>query len=163
MKKNVKILFTLSVVLNVLLLGAMGGMCFRHWQENSWRMAKNEMSPQSQEMLRSRFSAMHEEMAPLFAEMRKNRDEMRVLLQQDAFDPVRFDIVTQNYRKLRRQMGEKMSDATKQLAAKLPAQDRQKMANQFVQGFGWKYAGARKGDCPHGGPDKAPPPKDDHY
>ncbi len=168
MKKNVKILFTLSVLLNVVFLGATSGMAFHEWQKSPWHkvrndMAKNEVSPQSQDMLKQRFGKMHQEMEPLFSEMRKNREEMRVLLQKNDFDAVRFDLVTQNYRKLRRQMSERMSDATKQLAAQLPAQDRQKMADQFVRGFGWKYAGGRKGGCDHGGFFGPPPPKDDNY
>ncbi len=169
MKKNVKILFTLSVLLNVAFLGAAGGMAYHEWQKSPWHkvrndMAKNDVSPQSQDMLKQRFGKMHQEMEPLFAEMRKNREEMRVLLQKRDFDAVRFDLVTQNYRKLRRLMGEQMSDVTKQLAAQLPAQDRQKMADQFVQGFGWKYAGGRKGGCDRGGFFGPPrPPKDDNY
>jgi uncharacterized membrane protein len=147
-----------------LLLGAAGGMAYKKWQDNPWHSAKNDMSPETQEMLKQRFGEMHKEMEPLFAEMKKNRNEMRALLQQQEFDAVRFDLVTQNYRKMRREMSEKMSDVTKQIASQMPAQDRQKMADQFVRGFGWKYAGGgRKGDCDYGRGFGPPPPKEERY
>lgn len=154
MSKTVKLLFTLSIIANVLLVGTAGGMAFHEYRENaSWREANREMSTEGREMMRTSFDRMHMEMAPLFNEMRESREALKVLLSEETFNPTQFDLAAQKYRDVRRKMGEKMSDVTKQLAANLPPQDRQTMADHLVRGFDSK---GKKGSwrCDKSGPRK---------
>jgi uncharacterized membrane protein len=154
MSKTTKLLFTLSIVANVLLLGAAGGMAFKDYKANVvWREANNQMSSEGREMMRTSFDRMHSEMTPLFNDMRESREALKQVLAQEKFDPTQFDLAAQNYRNIRRQMAEKMSDVTKQLASNLPPEDRQTMADHLVRGFDSK---GKKGSwrCDKSGPRK---------
>ena len=154
MSKTTKILFTLSIIANVLLLGAAGGMAFKDYKANAaWREANSQMSPEGREMMRTSFDRMHTEMAPMFNDMRDSRQKIRIILSKEQFDAVEFELAAQKYRDIRRQMGERMSEVTKQLAASLPAHDRQTMADHLVRGFDSK---GKKGSwrCDKSGPQK---------
>jgi uncharacterized membrane protein len=143
MKKCTKTLFTLSVVLNFLLLGALAGVGIKEWRHDPWHMAKNEMSPESRDMVKESFQKMHADMKPLFADMRRSREQMREILRQEQFNAARFDEVSAHLRTLRQQMGDRMSAVTKDMVAVMPPQDRQQMADHFV--MGWKHGGKRGG------------------
>jgi uncharacterized membrane protein len=161
--KKLKTLFTLSVALNVLLLGAAAGFAIKEWREEPWHMAKANMSPQSREMLSQRYQQMHRDMAPLLAEMRKSRDSMRAVMMQDPFDTAKFDQAIARLRSLRQQMGDRMSATTKEIVMNMPSEERRKMADNFVRGFGWKHEKGGHWRCTlqSFGPEKEKPGKPD--
>lgn len=147
MSKNLKILFTLSIILNVLLLGAGGGFAFKEMQEKPWRMMKVQMSPEGRERMSAHYEAMRDDMAPLFAEMRKSREQMKEIMASQNFSMNEYDAITKHIRVLRQQIGDKMNAATRQLVVDMPPNDRQKMADHFVRGFGGRHGGPGDWGC----------------
>jgi uncharacterized membrane protein len=139
MTKTVKTLFTLSILLNILLLGIGAGFAIKEWREDPWwEQAKVELSPQSQDLLKKSFDKMHDDMAPLIAETREAREQLKNLMAQESFDSKKFDQITAHIRDVRQKMGDKMTATTKELVSNLSPDERKKMADRFV-GIDWRH------------------------
>ncbi len=150
MSKTIKTLFTLSVLFNVMLLGAGAGYAFKKWHHapGPWQEAKKDLSPQSQELMARNFQKMHEDMRPLFDDMKKSREELRHVMMQSDFNSQQFDAAMQRMRALRQQIGEKMGASAKEIAAQLSPEERKKMADRIIVGFDAKHRFGMAGPWP---------------
>lgn len=147
MSRNAKILFTLSIVMNFVLLGVTGGYAVRAMHKSPWQMASKELSPQSREMVSHMFEKMHAETKPIMEEMNRARQELRNVMMQDEFNQKNFDKCMTHLHDLKMKMGEKFAATTREVVTSLPAEERQKMADKFVAGFDWKSRGGSGWRC----------------
>src|SRR4051794_1550754 len=113
MTKTMKILFTISIVINVLAIGGATGMVIKKLHDNPWMQAKRDLSPEGQKLMADSFDKMRHDMGPLMDEVQKTRAELRKVLSQEQFDAAKFDEVTAHIKDVRQQMGDKFLATTK--------------------------------------------------
>ena len=143
MKKSVKTIFTLSIILNLLLLGTVGGHIYRHTTEpGSWHQIKETLAPETKKVMRETFK--RSEMFSMFREVRKKRSEIEKVLTAEEFDPAAYDIIAQEIQELNIRFSAKRLEHIKEVASKLPQEERKKLAKHAVSKLFGK-SGHRKG------------------
>lgn len=143
MKRSVNIIFTLSVVLNLLLIGVIGGYIYKKQNEpGSWHQVKETLAPETKKIMRDSFK--RKEMIAMFMEARKKRSEIEKVLTAEEFDPVAYDALAQEIQAMNTQFSAKRLEHIKRIATKLPQEERKKLAKHAVSKLFGK-SGHRKG------------------
>ncbi len=145
MTKAVKIIFTVSILLNLLLVGAFAGLALKHRSHQPWHEVKNEMAPETQHLMAKAYQDSRREMGVAIKDMRKGRDDLVKIMSAEEFDPEAYDVAMAKIVKARAEMGAKRMEATKEMAAQLPQSERKKLAQKFKR-FGDRKHGGRRGD-----------------
>ena len=147
MSRTIKILFTLSVVLNFVLLGLAAGYLMRDMHSGPWEEASKELSPESREMVSTMFEKMHVDAKPIMDEMKEARQDLKKVMMTEEFNEKEYDRCINRMRDLRQKMGEKFAATTKDVVVSLPPMERQRMAEKFLSGFDWKNARGSRWNC----------------
>lgn len=162
MTKNLKILFTISILANVLLAGALGGMVMdQRSKDMPWEKMKEGLSKPSQELVTKMFQETWKDMGSTMRQSMDNRNYLADVVRAEEFDARKFDEAVKRVRGTQDLIAKRKQEATKELLAQLPPEDRQKLADQVANSFAWK---GRHGKRPHDQPPrpeadgKAPPP-----
>lgn len=141
MSKKIRLLFTISVLLNVLLLGVSGGLVIKNsYHRPSWDKVKEGLSPETRNLMAREFQKAHRDMKPLGEEARKARKDVMNALSRKEFSESEFDTAMERLQKAQKNIMEKKIEATKALAAELPVGERKKLAEHFSLTFGGKHS-----------------------
>lgn len=133
--KAVKVIFTVSIILNVLLLGGAGGLAYKHWNDKPYHAMHEEMSPESRNIVaRTMQNAFRDSRADM-KEARAIKKDIRALMVAPEFDAEAFDAKAEKLHGIMSAMGHKRIDITKELAAQLSQDDRRVLAEKFSKGF----------------------------
>ena len=92
MSQKLKLFFTISVLLNLLLIGTLAGFLFRcnyHGGPSPAEMTK--LSPEGKALMTESFQKSHDEMGDVFDQARAARADVITILQADTFDKKAFD------------------------------------------------------------------------
>lgn len=135
MRKRVKIVFTASILLNVLFIGAVGGVIFNRWMDRPWHSIKSELSPQSQHIIARTMQGAFKEARPKMREARQSKRELMRILRAEEFNAEAFETVAREMAELNAEMMENRIAITKDLAAQLPAKERAALARRLTEGF----------------------------
>ena len=136
MSKNIKILLSVSLLLNVLVIGAGAGMVYKKWSEHSWASARQDLEPETRNLVGRTFQSAFRDIRPLGNKARRARADMVKILSAKEFDAEKFDLVAQRLSKLSRQIRDKKIEATKAIALQLSAEERRKMAKRMTDMIG---------------------------
>ena len=131
MSKAVKLLFLVSLVLNVLLLGVLLGhlprdVVFRR-QQRLEQTLKNLPEP-TQARLREKFNQMRAAADPLREQIRAAREQALRILGADPFDAAAYDRQVSQFDDLQLQLFKKMAQVVKEIAQGLSPEDRRLFA-----------------------------------
>lgn len=132
MRKSMKILFTASVLLNVVLLGVGGGMAYKHWAEHPWQKLKRDLAPETRNVIARNFRATHKQIKPLAEQAHQGREKLMEIIQAEEFDGAAFDDAVSEMQENQEKVMDIKIDTMKKIAAELPAEERAKMAKKFV-------------------------------
>lgn len=133
--KAMKTIFTVSVVLNVLLLGAAGGLAYKHWNDKPYRAIYAEMSPEARNIVARTMQNAFRDGREDMKQARAIKKDIRAILAAPEFDAEAFDAQAEKLHGIMSNMGHKRIAVTKDLAAQLSQQDRKVLAEKFSKGF----------------------------
>lgn len=133
---RMKTLLTLSVVLNVLLIGGFGGHIYKRWSSHPWHAVKQELSPETRNVIGRTFQSAFREIKPLGDEARKARADLVRILSADEFDEAAFDKAAEKISGVRSEMVAIKIQATKDAALQLSVEERRKMADRMAKMVG---------------------------
>ncbi len=136
MGKRIKILLISSLVLNVLVLGVVGGHVYKRWADHPWHQVKQELSPETRNVVGRTFQGAFREIRPLGNDARKARAELVKVLSAKEFDGDAFDKVAQRLVDVRGDMAALKIQATKDVASQLSVEERRKMADRMAKMVG---------------------------
>lgn len=136
MKKRFKILLTASLLINVLLIGFVGGHIYRKWANHPWQEVKQELAPQTRNVVGRTFQSTFREIRPLGDEARKERASLVKILSAEEFDEAAFDKAVEHLTGLSEQMMALKIKATKEVAGELSVEERRKMADRMAKMIG---------------------------
>lgn len=118
MNKRMKVIFTLSVVLNVLLIGVVAGHIGQKYKQSPWEGAS--LSEEGQQKARAAFH----EFTPLKKDIWAKKREMNDLLLAGEFDEAAYDALALEAAQLKQEMDLKRSAAMKGVLIDLSPEER---------------------------------------
>jgi uncharacterized membrane protein len=129
MNRTLKLLFLVSIVLNVLLVGVLMGQLSRRLERGSVREQRMEQAlrdlPQpTQTRLREKFKQMRAAGDPLREQLRIAREETLGILSTDPFDEAAYDRQVSKIDDLQLQLFKKMGQVVKEVAKELSPEER---------------------------------------
>lgn len=134
--KAMKTIFTVSVILNVLLLGAAGGVAYKYWsRDKSYHAIHAEMSPEARNIVARTMQTAFRDGREDMKRARSIKKDIRIILAAPEFDADAFDAKAEALHSIMSKMGHKRIDITKELAAQLSQEDRKALAEKFSKGF----------------------------
>ena len=156
MNRSMKIIFTLSLLLNVLLIGVVGGAAYKRWQGAPHAAHRAAQDPAFSHKMGRAMAESRKGQEGLFREMRAARKEMYEVLGADTFDEAAFMAASDKMRKVQAQMFDARNDVTLKMAREMSAAERKELAAHLKamgERFGRKREGAKAGAA-------APPAKE---
>ena len=136
MKRYIKILLTGSVMLNIVFIGGIGGHAYKQWSQHPWHEVKQELSPETRNVVGRTFQSTFREIRPLGQKARKTRAEILKIFTAEEFDEEAFDKAAIKMTDTRAKMSALKIQATKNVAMKLSYEERQKMADRMARMVG---------------------------
>ncbi len=136
MRRSTKIILGASLITNLLLIGLIGGAVYKKWSERPWHEVKQQLEPETRNVVARTFQDKFREIRPIGKEARKARGELVKVMTADEFDPEAFDRAAAELTGLRDRMAEIKLQATKDILSKLPKEERAKMAHHMAVKIG---------------------------
>ncbi|HTM10610.1 MAG TPA: periplasmic heavy metal sensor [Verrucomicrobiae bacterium] len=136
MNRTVKIVFVLSLIANVLLIGVLAGALPHRFGARAsfrdrFRTDIEKLPEPARSRLRDNIERIHRADAPLLAEIERARSEALRIISADPFDEAAYDRQVQKISELRGAMFKRMSDNMKQTIKGLPVEQRKTVAEIF--------------------------------
>jgi Spy/CpxP family protein refolding chaperone len=125
-----------SLLANVLLVGFIGGHAYKRWANHPWQSMKQDLEPETRNVVGRAFQSTFKDMKPLGDEARKQRAELLKILSAEEFDEAAFDKVAEELANTRDDMTALKIKATKDVAKVLSPEERVKMADRMVKMIG---------------------------
>ena len=135
MRTPVKIVLILSLILNVALIGVVGGFAYKkHKFHKSWdhKSHKHKLSDDTREKMSAVFRENKADMKTAFKNMRQAQEELVEILSAPVFDQAAFEQVTATLKEQKLKMIDWKMDMTAKVAAELTPEERQKMAGHLA-------------------------------
>lgn len=136
MSRKLKIIFTASILLNILLIGVGAG--WYHKKSHYWPggYERPKISDESREAIRSNFKQARSEMKPIFEEMRAAKTQMENVLSAPEFDEAAYDAAAKKLLDTRDKLSRTMAGSAKNFLEDLPPEDRKAMAKHMAEKMG---------------------------
>ncbi|HPF78404.1 MAG TPA: periplasmic heavy metal sensor [Alphaproteobacteria bacterium] len=132
MTKRIKIIFTLSVLLNILLAGVVAGHFI---QKDRYHRPPMELDQQTREKMKASFEKSREEMREFFQEMRKQRDALDEIISAPEFDRAAYDTAVSDILESKGEIVRKKAVMMGGMLSDMSVEERRKMAPFIVRGL----------------------------
>jgi uncharacterized membrane protein len=133
MSKRMKIIFTLSLIANIIFMAVGAGLFYRFVKDEV--PIAGDMTPEARHFVARTFQEGREKVKPYFTDIKQQRPKVEAIIIADEFDRAAYDREVDKMLDIRdkisRQRAEVMGDAL----ADLPAVDRQKFAKRALDGL----------------------------
>ncbi len=135
MSRPMKIVFTASIILNVLFLGIAAGGMFHHEPREMppWEKAKETLAPETIEVIKSTFKEKKEEIVPLFKEASQKKSAMKEVITAPEMDGDAYDALAEELKILNGKLMDHRISSIKAIFAGLPQEERAKIADHTVE------------------------------
>ena len=138
MKKTIKIIFTLSLLLNIALIGVvLGGVYKRH----KWHQPPIELSEKSQKILKDNFQQSRMQMKESFDQIRADSRELQNIITAETFDREAYNEVVSKILENKDALAHAKADSMGDVLSRLSAEERQKISKRLVRGLSQAGAG----------------------
>lgn len=138
MNRHMKIIFTLSLLLNATLIGVIAGASYQRWNHMPPAYSRTQDSAFNDKMSQAMATARKGQ-EPLFKDMRAARQQMNDILAADQFDEAAYSAAADKLRTTQAAMFDARQKVTLDMARTMSAAERKELAARF------KAMGARHG------------------
>ncbi len=135
MSKSMKVIFTFSLVLNVLLLGIICGHTYhvkRGGHPSSWKELRGQITPEAIGLIKEAFENKRPEVIAVFKEARHKKKALVDVFSAEEFDPVAYDAAARGLQQLGVKISDYKLETFKDLGSKLSQPDREALAHKFA-------------------------------
>lgn len=133
--KYIKIIFTISLILNVMMAGVvLGGFYKRHYEGPKMRTPSN-ISAEGQQILRDNMKANRSAMRDATREMKQSQKALQNVIAAENFDRVAYEEIVKNMLQNRSNMSQNKAFAMGDVLEALSQADREKMAKRLFKGI----------------------------
>lgn len=127
MNRHLKIFFTLSLLLNITLIGVLAGAAYKRWDDGAPGFAAVRDPQLNHKMAKSMRDARKGQ-EPLFKDMRAARNEINKILSADQFDETAFHAASEKMYKAQAEVFKARNEAMLKMAREMSAAERKELA-----------------------------------
>ena len=133
MSRNLKILFTLSFAVNLLLIGFLAGQAIKpQYKDKQHHIALSEDSQKLlKETMRQSRKETHEDMQA----MRAHKKELEAIIAQDPFDKAQFITAMHNVSTIKHNMAQKRIEKFADMMEDIPSEERKAVLKRLIKPF----------------------------
>lgn len=141
MNPRMKLIFTVSLLLNIVFVGTAAGMLYRFAQERI--DIPGDMTPEARSFMARTFQQGREQIRPMIDKVKKERKDVENVIKAEPFDIKAYEKTTGVLLDTRNDISRKRAEIMGEALADLPQKDRDKFARKIIDGL--------EGRRPHGG------------
>ncbi len=161
MSKKIKTVLTISIILNVLLLGVLIGMSADDYKDHrnrraEFRSAVDKLPADKSKLVKKTMRGLHKETRKTRNEVRKTRNNINKIISAPEFDGSAYDKEIENLQRLQSEIMYKFGKVTKKLAVQLE-QDERKVIAELLKKRTFKHQRHDGHPKPPKGLDQPPP------
>lgn len=136
MSKHMKLFFTVSVVLNLILLGMMGGGALHAHYESEHKFDRKfgGLPEDVKVKLKASFEEFREDIHASKEDAKAARQQLKNSMNGEAFDEDLYDAASDKLNKLRYEMMQHKAERTKTILQDLPADQRRQLLGYLLRG-----------------------------
>ena len=137
MSRKIKIIFTLSILLNIVLIGVIGGgmlRMYKHFGQGDFHKEIQSLPEDVQEKIDMAYKTSRQEMRNLFMEARQAKQSVRDSLNAESFDPQAYKDASEALNQVRYRMLQVQARKTGSIASELNAEERRRFAGYLMRG-----------------------------
>lgn len=138
MNRRMKIIFTISLLLNIVLVGVGIGMLCKMSRDIP---IPGDMSPEARHFMARTFQQGRDEVRPLIDDAKAKRKKVEAVLTAETFDPVAYDKAVDEMLNARGTISRKKAEIMGRALVDLPAADRKKFAGRILDGLEGRKGG----------------------
>ena len=139
MRKRFKILLGVSLLVNILFIGLVGGHIYHKTRSHPWHEAKKELSPEVRNIVGRNFQTAFRDIRPKVDQAKKARAALLDTLTAENFDEEKFDRDVERLMAIGEDIQLRKVEAIKEIAKQVPTEERQKMAEKMSYFVGGGY------------------------
>ena len=128
MSERMKLIFTISILLNIILVGVGAGMFYRYCQDIP---IPGTMSPDARNFVARTYQNGREEVKPLIEEVKARRKTVETILQSDDFDRKAYDAAVDDLLETQGKIARHRADTMGKALTDLTAEDRKKFSKEI--------------------------------
>lgn len=132
MSKRMKLIFTVSILLNIVLIGVGAGMFYRYCQDIP---IPGTMSPDARNFVARTYQNGREEVKPLITEVKARRQKVEDILESDNFDRKSYDAAVDDLLETQGKIARHRADTMGKALNELSPEDRQKFSKEIINGL----------------------------
>lgn len=132
MSKRMKIIFTLSLLLNLVLIGVGAGMFYRFTMEGP---VPGDMTPEARHFMARTFQEGRDRVRPLIGDIKEKRKRVEEIMVADEFDLDAYNIAVSEMMASRDKIARKRAEIMGEALVDLPAADRKRLAKHMLDGL----------------------------
>jgi|GEM_PF-3379922 len=146
MSRKIKIIVTLSLILNIVFAGLILGFFYRMPPQKMLRSdAVEKLSPAGQDLFNARMSALRKDMHESFKEIKDIRVRVQALLEEENFDADAYNSAVAHMAVVQERILTIRSRALQELAISLEDNDRREIAAFLAAPYPQGHKGSKKG------------------
>ncbi len=148
MNKKIKVVLTLSLILNIFLIGFIGGQIYKlQHHKRIVNESRAGLSSDTKVLMRETFKNNRKLARSLFREANQKKKALIDIFTAEEFDEKAYDMVAEDLLRLGGEISKQRLEIFKELAVKLPQDERQALSKIVaVKMFGRPAAGGGKFD-----------------
>lgn len=136
MSRKIKIIFTLSILLNIIFIGLIAGGSYRIYKHfgGEFRKELSSLPADVQTRIDQAYTESRQEMRSLFREARETKQDVRDALNEEIFNAQKYQDATSKLNQIRYRMMQEQAKKTGVIASELDAENRRKFAGYLMRG-----------------------------
>ncbi len=151
MNRRMKIIFTVSLLLNIVFVGVAAGMFYKFCRDLP---IPGTMSPDARSFVARTYQNGREEVKPLISEVKERKKKVESILLSDQFDRKSYDKAVDDVLATQAKIMRHRADTMGKALAELSPEDRKKFSREILDGLtpGRPRGGSHKHDKRDGKP-----------
>ncbi len=133
MNRRMKLIFTASLLLNIVFIGVGAGMLYRFAKEEV--PIPGQMSPEARHFIARTFQEGREEVKPLMEQLKSRRAAVESIITAKEFNVKAYNAAVDDMLDSRDAVSRKRAEIMGRALVDLPAADRQKFAKRILDGL----------------------------
>jgi uncharacterized membrane protein len=151
--KVIKFMVTMSVLLNVLLLGTLGGMAYKKYADHQERREiKESLTPEARHLMARTMQQNRSEIRAIMQESKRLQEDLVEVMSAEEFDEAAFDKAIEKLKDAQERVAGVKIEATRKLAQELSAEERKRLSKRLSNIFEKRRSSGYKG--PHQRPNR---------
>ena len=132
MSKRMRLVFTASLLLNIVFVAVGIGMFYRYCQDIP---IPGTMSPDARNFVARTYQNGREEVKPLITEVKARRQKVEDILESDIFDRKAYDAAVDDLLVMQGKIARHRADTMGKALTDLSDEDRQKFSKEIINGL----------------------------